>query len=821
MQNYEKLGAFYLGKEFDLDKEERKDDLVLYDAKDLCTHAVCVGMTGSGKTGLCVGLLEEAAMDGVPAICIDPKGDLGNLMLTFPDLRASDFRPWIDESAALRKGKTPDEFAKSTAKLWRDGLAEWGQDGDRIRALREKCEVLIYTPGNSAGRQVTVLKALNAPPPAMLADHDAMRERIAGAVAGLVALLGLDGDPMSRESILLATILDTAWRAGRDVKLGDIIGQIQNPPFDKVGFFDLETFFPAKDRLKLALQLNGLLASPGFSAWMRGEPLDIGDILYTPEGKPRIAIMSIAHLSDAERMFFVTILLNEMLAWMRSQPGTSSLRALLYMDEIFGYFPPTANPPSKQPMLTMLKQARAFGLGVVMATQNPVDLDYKGLSNCGTWFIGRLQTERDKLRVLDGLESASAETGGGFERGEMDRILSSVGKRRFLLHNVHEDGPVIFETRWVMSYLRGPMTRQQIEVLMADRKAAAPPPLPPSMRAGAEATAAAQPAPAAAAQPEPDAPSKPMLGAGIDEFHLPVEGRPDRDSKLVYRPVLAANVRVHFSSRTDKVDQYMDARVLATIGRKGRVDWGEADLRLGEWAELLTEPDRPGVYGDLEPEAANSKYFTAWKKELISHLYQNATLTLHKCADLKLVSQPGETEGAFRGRIAHLAREERDLAVEKLRDKYASKLATLEDRVRRAEARIEKEEEEYRSAKMSSMVSIGSTIVGALFGRKKLSVTNIGRAGSSMRSVGSASKQKGDIARAEDELQAQQEKLLEMELELEEEIAELEREFEPENLDLEEVSVRCLKTHTTVNEFGLAWTPWEVDRTGIAQPLFE
>ncbi|MCA9086899.1 MAG: ATP-binding protein, partial [Planctomycetaceae bacterium] len=209
------------------------------------------------------------------------------------------------------------------------------------------------------------------------------------------------------------------------------------PPFDRIGVIGLENFYPQADRFQLAMLLNNLLASPGFSSWMEGESLDIQKMLYSPDGKPRFTILSIAHLSEAERMFFVTIFLNEVVSWMRAQSGTSSLRAILYMDEVFGYFPPTANPPSKTPMLTLLKQARAFGLGVVLATQNPVDLDYKGLSNAGTWFIGRLQTERDKARVLDGLEGASAAAGHAFDRRQMEVILSGLGSRVFLLNNVH------------------------------------------------------------------------------------------------------------------------------------------------------------------------------------------------------------------------------------------------------------------------------------------------------------------------------------------------------------------------------------------------
>ena len=422
-------------------------------------------MTGSGKTGLCIALLEEAAIDGVPAIVIDPKGDLANLMLTFPELRGADFLPWVNEEEARRKGVEPAAYAEAQAALWKKGLAEWGQDGERIRRLREAAEFAIYTPGSSAGIPLSILKSFQAPEKVVLEDGDLRRERVATTATSLLALVGVDADPVqSREHILLSTILDTAWRQGQDLDLAGVIQQIQNPPVQRVGVFDLESFFPSKERFGLAMTLNNLLASPGFSAWLEGEPLDIGRLLWTPAGKPRVAIVSIAHLSDAERMFFVSLLLTQVLGWMRTQSGTTSLRALLYMDEIFGFFPPVANPPSKQPLLTLLKQARAYGLGVVLATQNPVDLDYKGLGNTGTWLLGRLQTERDKQRVLEGLEGAAG--GARFDRAAMERTLAGLGNRVFLMHNVHEDAPVVFESRWAMSYLRGPLTRVQIKQLM-------------------------------------------------------------------------------------------------------------------------------------------------------------------------------------------------------------------------------------------------------------------------------------------------------------------------------------------------------------------
>lgn len=444
--DYEKLGAFYLGQAVDPSSGARTDELLLLDSRDLTTHGVIIGMTGSGKTGLGLGLLEEAAIDRIPVIAIDPKGDLANLLLTFPSLAPSDFRPWINEEAARQKGVEPEIYAQQQAELWRNGLKEWGQDGERIRRLREHADFAVYTPGSAAGRQVSLLKSFDAPPQALIDDADAFRDRVQSAVTGLLGLLGINADPVqSREHILLSSLLDDAWRKGRSLDLGALIQAIQQPPFTRLGVMELETIYPSKDRFALAMQLNALLASPGFQGWMEGEPLDVGAFLYTPGGKPRVAIFSIAHLDDAQRMFFVTMLLSAVLAWTRSQPGTTSLRALLYMDEVFGFFPPSANPPSKLPMLTLLKQARAYGVGVVLATQNPVDLDYKGLGNAGTWFIGRLQTDRDKMRVLDALDGAMAGS-NPIPRAELDRLISGLGKRVFLMHSVHRGAPTLFTT---------------------------------------------------------------------------------------------------------------------------------------------------------------------------------------------------------------------------------------------------------------------------------------------------------------------------------------------------------------------------------------
>ncbi|MCP3920852.1 MAG: ATP-binding protein [bacterium] len=807
-KDFEKLGAFYLGRELDVDSGETKDEPLLYDAKDLCTHGVCVGMTGSGKTGLCIGLLEEAAIDGVPALVIDPKGDMGNLMLTFPQLRPEDFEPWIDPGEATREGMDVGAYAARTAKMWREGIASWGQGPDRIRRLKNAAEVAIYTPGSTAGLPLTVLRSFAAPPAALLEDSEAFGDKVQSAVAGLLALMGADTDPVkSRDFTLLSNIVHRAWGEGRDLELADLIREIQDPPFKRLGVLDLESFYPAKERASLAMSLNNLLASPTFAPWLEGEALDVGKLLYTPEGKPRIAILSIAHLSDAERMFFVTILLNEVVAWMRAQPGTSSLRALLYMDEIFGYFPPTAEPPSKRPMLTLLKQARAFGVGVLLATQNPVDLDYKGLSNTGTWFIGRLQTERDKLRVLDGLEGAMSSGGKTFDRGKLDRTLSGLSSRVFLMNNVHEDAPVVFNTRWVLSYLRGPLTRTQIKTLMA-RPAAA--------RKKFVAARTERVPREEARETKPERPSPP---AGIKERFLPLAAVPG-SKRLVYRPALFTEARLHYALVRANVDLWRQATVRAPLGEEPEVDWDAAEIREREHDQPLTDrPEPEATFAPLPAPALNKKKYATWGRRAKSHVYEKCALTVYKCKELKLVSAPDESEGEFRGRVQLAAREARDQAIEKLRRKYAPKLATSEDRIRRAKEKVGKEKEDVAEKKKTSWFSTGASLLGALLGRKLASATNVRRAGSAAKAASRVKKEKADVQRAKRALEAEREKLQVLEERLEEDVAELKVDYRPADYEFEEIVIRPRKSDITMSAPMLVWRPWAVDESGIAEPM--
>jgi hypothetical protein len=815
MEDFEKLGVFYLGRLYNLKEKKSQEELLLYDSKDLVTHAVCVGMTGSGKTGLCLGLIEEAAIDGVPVILIDPKGDLGNLLLTFPQLRGEDFLPWINQDDARQKGLSPEEYAQKQAELWQKGLAGWGQSGERIQRLRDAVDFVIYTPGSNAGLPVSILKSFAAPAPAVIEDSELMRDRVSATVTSLLGLIGIEADPIqSREHILLSTILDTAWRQGQDLDLAALISQVQTPPVAKIGVLDLEMVYPSKDRFGLVMALNNLLASPGFNAWLEGEALDVGQILYTTTGKPRIAIFSIAHLSDSERMFFVSLLLNQVLAWTRSQSGTTSLRALVYMDEIFGYLPPVGNPPSKLPMLTLLKQARAFGVGVVLATQNPVDLDYKALANIGTWFIGRLQTERDKARLLEGLEGAAASTGSGFDRQAMEQTLAGLGNRVFLMNNVHEDAPVIFETRWALSYLRGPLTRDQIKVLMDPHKAAFAP----------ARAASAAPAPTIAAAPAPVSAGTrqlPALPPDIPRYFIPRRGSASGDRTLVYQPRLLGVAKVRFTDAKTRMDLSREVVCLTPITQEVvPINWENSQAVELAVPDLEKSPEGDARYADLPPAAGQSKSYAAWNRDLIGWLYQSQALELLKSPSRGLISRPGEEEREFRVRLQQTAREQRDDAVEQLRKKYAPKIATMQERLRKAEQRVEKEKAQASQAGLQTVFSIGATLLGAFTGRKVISSSTISKVSSAARRAGQAMEQSKDVGEASETVEAIRQQLAELEAEFNEETAALEARLDPQTETLETVAIRPKKTDISVQLVALAWTPYWQDSQGQVTPAW-
>jgi hypothetical protein len=804
---YERLGVFYLGKPFDLATNTLGAEPVLYDSKDLVTHAVIVGMTGSGKTGLGVSLIEEAAIDGVPVLAIDPKGDLGNLLLTFPNLAPGDFKPWIDPDEAARQGISADAFAEQEAANWKKGLAAWGQDGERIARLRNTVDFTIYTPGSRAGRPVSILESFNAPSAEEREDSERMAEAVTTTATSVLTLLGVDADPVqSREHILLSAVLNDAWCKGENLDLAAIIHRIQQPPFARVGVLDIEAFYPEKDRFALAMRVNGLLAAPSFALWLEGEPLDIAKMLYTPEGKPRVAIVSVAHLSDQERMFFLTLLLNRVVTWMRSQSGTSSLRAMLYVDEVAGYMPPVANPPSKQALLLLMKQARAFGLGVVLATQNPIDIDYKGLSNAGTWFLGRLQTERDKARLLDGLEGALQGQGHTFDRAETERILSSLQKRTFFLHDVHEDAPVIFQTRWAMSYLRGPLTKDQIRLLQP------PAPVPPAAAALANAGGAPPPIPAkrvAVAPREPAAqagapPSAPpVLPPQVEQFFAPA--RPGL-MRLAYEPMLFAKASVRFVDAKRGVDVARDVCKLVQFGSGAvLVDWASAEDADIDAADLETAPAGPATFEPLPPAAAKATSYGTWQKEFARWLQQEQVLSIFFDPATGLSSQPEETEASFRARVNLTDREARDADKERLRQKFAPKVATLTERIRRAEQAKEVQEQQASEAKMQTGISVLGTIAGALFGRKAISMGTLGKATTAARGMGRTMRESSDVGRANETLDTYKAQLQELEHDIEAEVAGLEAGAAPATRAFTAIEIRPKKTHVVPERVVLVW----------------
>ena len=791
MTDFEKLGLFYLGREVDPATKSRGETPLLYDSSDLVTHGVIVGMTGSGKTGLGIDLIEEAAIDGVPVIAIDPKGDLGNLLLTFPGLSASEFTPWVNPDEARRAGQSAEAFGQSEATRWAKGLAEWGQDGARITRLREAAEFAIYTPGSASGRPMSIVRSFAAPEPAVLDDPELLSDRVTTAATSVLTLAGVDAEPLrSREHVLVSTLFTGAWRAGLNLDLPALIAQVQTPPLTRVGVLDLESFYPAKDRFALAMQLNQLLAAPGFSAWLQGEPLDVDRLLYGANGRPRISIVSLAHLDDHERMFFVSLLLNELVGWMRRQRGTSSLRALVYFDEIAGFLPPVANPPSKAPLLTLLKQARAFGLGLTVATQNPVDLDYKALANAGTWMLGRLQTDRDKARVLDGLEGAAGTAGAGFDRAEIDRLLSSLGKRMFLLHNVHEKQPVLFETRWALSYLRGPLGRDEIRSLTGTR------PAPPSTPVPTVPTVPGVPKGSV-----PSLPTAPVLDPAIQQYFVP-----GGDS---YLPMVLGVAKVSYSDAKLGLDETREVAVLTPIG-DGPValDWEHAEPVDFAVKDLLTAPEGPAArFAPLPASAAKPKSYATWEKDFARWAAQSQSIELFKSPRAKMLSAPDESERDFRIRVGNDAREARDAALAKVREKYASKLTTLEDRIRRAEQAVQVQSEQAAGAKVSAAVSIGATIFGALLGRKAVSAGTLGRATTAARGMGKIGKEAQDVTRASETVAALTGQRRDLQAALEADLQAVAAEWDRSAEALERVLVKPRRGGVSVQLVALAWVP--------------
>jgi len=763
---------FYLGKLFDLKTSKLTDQPVFYDPSDLTTHGVIVGMTGSGKTGLGIDFLEEAALQGIPALIIDPKGDVTNLLLHFPNLAPADFEPWVDSEIAKREGKTGAQAAAEAASAWKNGLAEWGIAPQRIQALQRSVQYAVYTPGSESGLPISVITSLEAPDVPWEKNREVLREKIAGTVTAILGLAGIgDIDPLrSREHILLSNLLENAWSQGQSLTLETLILQTQNPPIAKLGVFDVESFFPSKDRQALAIRLNSVLAAPSFRTWIEGQRLDIESFLRTPDGRPRHSVFYLAHLSDSERMFFVTLLLTAAEAWMRTRQGASGLRALLYFDEIFGYLPPVANPPSKTVILRMFKQARAFGFGLLLATQNPVDFDYKALSNAGTWCIGKLQTDQDKQHLLDGLEAP------GVNRAEYDKIISRLGKRVFLLHNTHAKGPAIFQTRWAMNYLPGPLTISQIPAL--NKLAGAV--LPKGAGAGRKPAAAA--AGDALSSAATASSTRPGIPSGVAEFFLPQNktlaqacqsaGRPAAaDANSFYRPALLAQAKVRFLDRKYGIDQQVAKTVLVIApDPRGIVRWQDYPSAAIDEAALQRIPAAGAVFDALEPPLSDGKTLKELEKDFLDWVYHGSSL--------KIPALP------VRGATGPQA------AIDK-------KLDTLRQKLTREERELEQDKTEMTHRTIEEVGTAADTIFGMLTGRSRRLTTSLTKRRMTSKAAGDVEESKQVIGQLKADIAA-----------LEQEKAGLAGEGRQTSNGPAEVTLTPAKKDVYVEMFGVAWVPF-------------
>lgn len=779
--DYEKLKLFYIGK------EKIDDNFVplVYKNKDLLTHAAIIGMTGSGKTGLGISLLEEAAIDNIPSIIIDPKGDMTNLLLTFPSLQGSDFEPWIEEQDASNNGLSVKEFAQNTANLWKNGLERDFQNASRIEKFKNSADFTIYTPGSDAGVQISILSSFKAPNKEVIEDNDLLVSLINSTVSSILSLIEEKSDTTSKESILISSIFMNYFKENKDLTLEELITLIVTPPFSKIGVFDLETFFAQSERLKLALKLNNIIANPSFKTWIEGETLDISNLLYDETGKAKVSIFSIAHLNDSQRMFFVTLLLNQIVAWMRRQEGTTSLKALLYMDEIFGYFPPNSNPPSKQPMLTLLKQARSFGIGIILSTQNPVDIDYKGLANIGTWFIGRLQTKQDKEKVIDGLSSANE---GNLNKDEVMNLISNLEKRNFILKNINEDGIKIFETRWALSYLKGPISKDGIKKLMSEKK-----------KENITTQKIENENQTTQINIEKGIP-KPIITSNLTEKYL----YSSQNSAYYLQPYLICSCDVHYIDAPKNID------FEEKISYKIYLDENMKNIDFEEKEELgnnsFEEKEKPNsFYYELPSFIQKEKDLKVIEKDFMDYIYRSSKLTLYKNEFLKITSKQTESLNDFKIRLQDRLNEKIDLEVEKLKVKFVKENDSIETKLSKLYEKLQKEELQATSTTTDTIISIGTSLLGAFFGNSVINKTNIGKVATSAKGASKILKERNDVKQVENEILELQQQKEALKTLLENEIEKINLANQSSNFPIEEIFIKPKRSDIYNTKLALLW----------------
>jgi hypothetical protein len=798
---------FYLGRIYDYEKGGVTSDPLLYDPDDLTTHAVAVGMTGSGKTGLCIDLLEEAALQGIPALMIDPKGDMTNALLHFPELKPEDFQPWINPDQARREEKTIEKAAADAAALWKNGLEKWGIHPDRIQALKDAALFTVFSPGSEAGIPVNILASFKAPELSWEENRETLIEKISGIVMGLLGLVGMDDlDPVrSREHILLSNIFETAWSEGRDLDLTELILQIQNPPFEKLGVLEMENFFPEKDRLELSILLNNIMAAPTFESWIKGQPLEIESLLHGPDGRPRHSVFYIAHLSDAERMFFVTLLYTAVETWMRTQKGSTSLQALVYFDEIFGYLPPVKNPPSKTPILRMLKQARAFGVGQVLVTQNPVDVDYKALSNAGTWFIGKLQTDQDKNRLLDGLEGAAP----GLDRDTYDKMISALDKRVFLMHNVHEDQPMLFHTRWAMNFLTGPLTKVQLPELNSLTGADA---FTPEELKGLSRTT-----PLSSKIPEGEriSSTRPNVPSGIEEYILPnnlslqeageavgLGVLQDADYQVTYKPILLAQAAVRFLKRNYNLDyDLITTTLVREPDSRGRIRWEDWISDAVDLESLERQAREEAKYLELGAPLSDGSRMRELEADFKDWIYHEISISVRANEELEIYAGPQVSQGEFRRLCAEAAEDKLEAEREKVNGSFEKKIDTIRDRLMREERELEEDKMEHSQRKMEEVGTHAENLLSLLAGRRRRMTTSLTK-----RRM--TSKAKADVEESLDMIDQYKKEIEDLIKERQEELDEVEEKWQDILEDVSEISVNPYQKDILVELFGVAWYPY-------------
>ncbi len=782
---YEKLGLFYLGEKIDIPTLKKSGELLLVKNKNLTTHSVIIGMTGSGKTGLGISMIEEAVLDGIPTIVIDPKGDMGNLLLAFDDFNPDDFQKWIDRDEARKKGLSQSEYAQIIAQEWEHGVVSSYQSRDRVKRYKNGADFSIYTPGSLAGIPISVLSSFSAPSKAILDDPDSFSYLLNSTATSILSLVGVDKDvAQSREFLLITTILNYFWRQEVDLELEEIIGYVTNPPFNKIGVLPLKSFYPQKDRLKLAMLLNNLLASPTFSTWREGDSLDIESLLYTKDAKPRVSILSIAHLNDRERMFFVTLFLNKFISWMRMQSGTSALRAMLYMDEIYGFFPSTSNPPSKEPMLLLLKQARAYGINITLSTQNPIDLDYKGLSNIGSWFIGRVQTKQDINRVIDGLLTAKE---GSLDKKSISNLLSNLNKRHFLFKSAHRDELSLFTTRWVLSYLRGPLSKSQIETLMHDKK---------------ESFLKEDDLNITKREVTKTISSLPPISDEIQQYYyLAIPSQ-----KPSFEPYLVAWATLRYYNAKRSIDKEERFKYKYYLNENDRdIEWSEAEINRDDKRLYSTKYSKESTFSPLPIFISEASNLEALKKEFSNYLYREKSLTLYRAKSLKIESKAKEELSKFKIRIADELNIRRDKAIDKIKSRFNRKKSSLDKRYQKAVLKLEKEEADVSSRTTDTLLSFGMTLLDAFLGKSTIKRSTASRAGATIRNAKRIYSEKSDVDAAKENLLKIDNEIKSLAQELEDEIDAIYDEFSIDRVEIEEFYIRPRRSDIYDVELALLW----------------